>query len=170
MPSVQWYWVWFYWGLTPQQQPGSYQGGEMMMMMMMMMMKSVFWWRKPESPEETTGYSAGYSGIRFIMSLPWITEQTRLLWKLWKSVSGGFPHGVSPPAFSHRTFPLRPPPPGQVPTRSFPTRDITHPALSPTPGSYTPLRFQESTLLKGEFKNTANGLENKMHKYKNMRK
>ena len=41
--------VWFglvYWGLTPQQQPGSYQGGEMM--------KSVFWWRKPEYPEETT--------------------------------------------------------------------------------------------------------------------
>ena len=36
-----------YWGLTPQQQPGSYQGGEMMM-------KSVFWWRKPEHPEETT--------------------------------------------------------------------------------------------------------------------
>ena len=47
-----------YWGLTPQQQPGSYQGGEMMMAMMMMtmmmMMKSVFWWRKPEYPEETT--------------------------------------------------------------------------------------------------------------------
>ena len=57
-----------YWGLTPQQQPGSYQGGEMMMMMMMMMammtmmmammmmmmMKSVFWWREPEYPEETT--------------------------------------------------------------------------------------------------------------------
>ena len=42
---------WFdfaYWGFTPQQQPGSYQGGEMMMM------KSVFWWRKPEYPEETT--------------------------------------------------------------------------------------------------------------------
>ena len=40
--------VWLvYWGLTPQQQPGSYQGGEMMM-------KSVFWWRKPEYPEETT--------------------------------------------------------------------------------------------------------------------
>ena len=42
---------WFglvYWGLTPQQQPGSYQGGEMMMM------KSVIWWRKPEYPEETT--------------------------------------------------------------------------------------------------------------------
>ena len=36
-----------HWGLTPQQQPGSYQGGEMMM-------KSVFWWRKPEYPEETT--------------------------------------------------------------------------------------------------------------------
>ena len=36
-----------YWGLTPQQQPGSYQGGEIMM-------KSVFWWRKPEYPEETT--------------------------------------------------------------------------------------------------------------------
>ena len=28
-----------YWGLTPPQQPGSYQGGEMMMM------KSVFWLR-----------------------------------------------------------------------------------------------------------------------------
>ena len=40
-------WFWFYWGVTPQQQPGSYQGGEMMM-------KSVFWWRKPEYPEETT--------------------------------------------------------------------------------------------------------------------
>ena len=39
--------VWFIGGLTPQQQPGSYQGGEMMM-------KSVFWWRKPEYPEETT--------------------------------------------------------------------------------------------------------------------
>ena len=37
-----------YWGLTPPQQPGSYEGGEMMMM------KSVFWWRKPEYPEETT--------------------------------------------------------------------------------------------------------------------
>ena len=36
-----------YWGLMPQQQPWSYQGGEMMM-------KSVFWWRKPEYPEETT--------------------------------------------------------------------------------------------------------------------
>ena len=36
-----------YWGLTSQQQPGSYEGGEMMM-------KSVFWWRKPEYPEETT--------------------------------------------------------------------------------------------------------------------
>ena len=36
-----------YWGLTPEQQPGSYQGGEMMM-------KSVSWWRKPEYPEETT--------------------------------------------------------------------------------------------------------------------
>ena len=38
-----------YWGLTPQQQPGSYQGGAMMM-------KSVFWWRKPEYPEETTEF------------------------------------------------------------------------------------------------------------------
>ena len=37
-----------YWGLTPQQQAGSYEGVEMMMM------KSVFWWRKPEYPEETT--------------------------------------------------------------------------------------------------------------------
>ena len=38
-----------YWGLTPQQQPGSYQGGEMMRTK-----KSVFWWRKPEYPVETT--------------------------------------------------------------------------------------------------------------------
>ena len=44
-----------YWGLTPQQQPGSYQGGEMMMMMM----KSVFWWRKPEYSEETTDLRQG---------------------------------------------------------------------------------------------------------------
>ena len=36
-----------YRGLTPQQQSGSYQGGEMMM-------KAVFWWRKPEYPEEPT--------------------------------------------------------------------------------------------------------------------
>ena len=36
-----------YWGLTPQQQPGSYQGGEMRM-------NSVFWWSKLEYPEETT--------------------------------------------------------------------------------------------------------------------
>ena len=41
-------WGMVYWGLTPQQQPRSYQGGEMMMM------KSVIWWRKPEYPEETT--------------------------------------------------------------------------------------------------------------------
>ena len=41
-----------YWGLTPQQQPGSYQGGEMMM-------KSVFWWRKPEYPEETSAPTYG---------------------------------------------------------------------------------------------------------------
>ena len=39
----------FYRGLTPQQQPGSYQGGEMMVI------KSGFWWRKPEYPEETIG-------------------------------------------------------------------------------------------------------------------
>ena len=38
-----------YWGLTPQQQPGSYQGGEMMMM------KCHFHlWRKPVHPGETT--------------------------------------------------------------------------------------------------------------------
>ena len=43
-----------YWGLTPQQQPGSYQGGEMMMMM-----NPVFWWRKPEYPEETTDLGLG---------------------------------------------------------------------------------------------------------------
>ena len=34
-------WVWVYWGLTPQQQPGSYQGGEMMMMIMMMAMMAM---------------------------------------------------------------------------------------------------------------------------------
>ena len=58
----------FIWGLTPQQQPGSYQGGEMTMM------KSVFWWRKPEYPEETTdlrqvtdfgGGGRGYIFIHF---------------------------------------------------------------------------------------------------------
>ena len=55
-----------YWGLTPQQQPGSYQGGEMMMM------KAVYWWRKPEYPEETTdlrqvrnrGWGGGGVGVR----------------------------------------------------------------------------------------------------------
>ena len=37
------FFFWFtVWGVTLQQQPGSYQGGEMMMM------KSVFWWRKRE--------------------------------------------------------------------------------------------------------------------------
>ena len=44
--------VWFglvYWDLTPQQQPGSYQGGEIMMM------KSVFWWRKPGHPDDFYG-------------------------------------------------------------------------------------------------------------------
>ena len=30
-PFFRLVWFWFYWGLTPQQQPGSYQGGEMMM-------------------------------------------------------------------------------------------------------------------------------------------
>ena len=53
-----------YWGLTPQQQPGSYQGGEMMI-------KSVFWWRKPEYPEETTDLrqvtdETSLTGTRFL--------------------------------------------------------------------------------------------------------
>ena len=52
----QWGFGLVYWGLTPQQQPGSYQGGEMMMM------KSVFWWRKPEYPEETTDLWQGTMG------------------------------------------------------------------------------------------------------------
>ena len=56
--------VWFglvYWCLTPQQQPGSYQGGEMMMMM-----KSVFWWRKPEYPDLDLGLArlGLYIGVR----------------------------------------------------------------------------------------------------------
>ena len=51
-----------YWGLTPQQHPGSYQGGEMMM-------KSVFWWRKPEYPEETT-------------DLRQVTDET-FCWSVW---------------------------------------------------------------------------------------
>ena len=46
-----------YWGLTPQQQPGSYQGGEMVM-------KSVFCWRKPEYPEETTDLRQVIGGRR----------------------------------------------------------------------------------------------------------
>ena len=37
----------FFGGVMPQQQPGSYQGGEMLI--------SVFWWRKPEYLEETIG-------------------------------------------------------------------------------------------------------------------
>ena len=50
--------VWCVGGLTTQQQPGSYQGGEMMMM------KCQFhWWRKPEYPEETT-------------DLPQVTDET----------------------------------------------------------------------------------------------
>ena len=52
-----------YCGLTPQQQPGSYQGGEMMMM------KSVFWWRKPEHPEETTDH-------RSFISYQEVTDET----------------------------------------------------------------------------------------------
>ena len=62
---------WFglvYWGLTPQQQPGSYQGGEIMM-------KSVFWWRKPEYPEETTdrgrGADINLSATKLSPMLPW---------------------------------------------------------------------------------------------------
>ena len=51
-----------------------------------------------------------------------------------------FPPGAVPPDFP----PPASPPPRQVPTRSFPTRPF------PPPGSYTPLRIQESTLLKGE--------------------
>ena len=51
-----------YWGLTPQQQPGSYQGGEMMM-------KSVFWWRKPEYPEETTDLK-NCGGRKYINNIP----------------------------------------------------------------------------------------------------
>ena len=53
-----------YWGLTPQQQPGSYQGGEMMMM------KSVFWWRKPEYPEETTDLRQVTDETIFQLSFP----------------------------------------------------------------------------------------------------
>ena len=52
-----------YWRLTPQQQPGSYQGG------VMMMMKSVFWWRKPEYPEETTKAYFDLVCIEYICSL-----------------------------------------------------------------------------------------------------
>ena len=48
-----------YWGLTPRQQPGSYQGGEMMVM------KPVFWWRKPEYPEETTDLLQVTKSIRY---------------------------------------------------------------------------------------------------------
>ena len=61
-------------------------------------------------------------------------------------------HGIRrspPPVFPPASFPPTTSPPGQVPTRSFPTRDITPPRPLP-PGSYTPLRIQESTLLKGE--------------------
>ena len=51
------------------------------------------------------------------------------------------PHpGLFPWHFPTRLPPPRPlsppPPPGQVPSRSFPTRDITHPALFPRPSSH----------------------------------
>ena len=51
--------VGFIGGLTPQQQSGSYQGGEMMMM------KSIIWWRKPEYPEETTDLRKVTDGARY---------------------------------------------------------------------------------------------------------
>ena len=61
--------VWFYWGLTPQQQPGSYHGGEMMMM------KSVIWWRKPEYPEETTDREGGGGRMNEWMNVSaWVWE------------------------------------------------------------------------------------------------
>ena len=76
--------VWFYWGLTPQQQPGSYQGGEMMM-------KSVFWWRKPEYPEETTDRVSwsdchgvrkfNWLGNQHLPNLPIITHAMCIFWE-----------------------------------------------------------------------------------------
>ena len=89
-------------------------------------------------------------------------------------VSNGYqavpPPGVLPPgAFPPDSPPPRPlPPPGQVPTRSFPTRDITHPALSPRI-LYT-IKNSGIHIIKRRIKNTANGLEKIMHRYKNMRK
>ena len=95
--------VWFYWGLTPQQQPGSYQGGEMMM-------KSVLWWRKPEYPEETTdlrqvtdetfhtyglcpvgGLNLGRSGVKHVLpSREWGPGRTHI-----PSISVGHGQGWS---------------------------------------------------------------------------
>ena len=60
-----------YWGLTPQQQPGSYQGGEMMMM------KSVFYWRKPEYPEETTDLRQADPRVRRRTNRPSMGESER---------------------------------------------------------------------------------------------
>ena len=67
-----------YWGLTPQQQPGSYQGGEMMMM------KSVF------LVEET-------GGIRQVTDETFIRENTRKVqltheWSVYRH-SGGRKRG-----------------------------------------------------------------------------
>ena len=64
-----------YWGLTPQQQPGSYQGGEMMMM------KSVFWWRKPEYLEETTDLQqvTDVLGIQFVFRMICILKGDKFL-------------------------------------------------------------------------------------------
>ena len=49
----------------PEQQPGSYRGGEMMTMTC-----QCYWWRKPEYPEETTVAQAENSdeakGLRII--------------------------------------------------------------------------------------------------------
>ena len=69
-----------YWGLTPQQQPGPYQGGEMMMK------KSAFWWRKPGCPEETT-------------DLRQVTDETFMihmyLWSVQARMVGGTDQGVA---------------------------------------------------------------------------
>ena len=57
-----------------------------------------------------------------------------------------------PPVFFPRRFPPGLPPPASSP-RSSSHPVISHPCHyppSPPPGSYTPLRIQESTLLKGE--------------------
>ena len=67
-----------YWGVTPQQKPGSYQSGEMMMM------KSVFWWRfsgghPPLGRLSRSAYISLFNAVLFRTPAQTIAVNTRAL-------------------------------------------------------------------------------------------